>query len=126
MNRLCRCILDEFSHKVMKNCIAAIKAVKEKGCAVMIITARPISIVIETIEELRGNGITPDLYDQLLFLDPTCDNTPLESKLDHRAMIRKTHDLIFAIGDRPHDLIDNTEDEDGLFFNVLMESIHFA
>ena len=92
----------------------------------MIITARSISIVIETIDELSGNGITPDLYDELLFFDPNSDSSAAESKLCHRDNIRKTYDLIFAIGDRPHDLIDEREDKDGLFFNVLMESIHFA
>ena len=105
----------------MKNCIDAIKRVSLAGCAIMIITARPSEFDYDTKKELNRKGITESMYDRLLSREE--DESAAESKLRHRNAVRKTHDLIFAIGDCLHDLVHDDEDPDGICYNILMETL---
>ena len=114
-------ILHEKTKKIMPNCLQALQHLKSEGITVFIITARSENIRVETINELKDEGIAPDLYKGLLMNNG--DEAHDKLKAAHRKDIRKTHCLIMAIGDRIHDLIGLYESDEA-HYNLLLESLH--
>ena len=85
-----------------------LKQIRARGCSIFMVTARSKSSMQETIHELKDVGITPDLYQDILFGDVMVPHKT--SKLAHCNKIREAHALNLAVGDRTIDLIDLDED----------------
>lgn len=115
-------MIDGRTQLLMENCLGALHKLMDVGCAVFIVTARSENMRVETRGELANLGVTPDLYSRLLMRD-SHDKSHASAKLAERWRIRDTHDLVLAIGDRPHDLIAVDEDEDVPHLNIMMEAL---
>lgn len=64
-------VLQEKSRKIMPYCLNAFEEMTLKGVTIFIVTARSSNTRIETVNELRDEGVRPELYHELLMSDGT-------------------------------------------------------
>lgn len=114
-------ILHESTHVIIPNCLTALEYLKAHDIVVFFITARSSRLRVDTINELRDQGVHDTLYESLLINEDDEDDHG-ELKARHREHIRQKFSLVMAIGDRVHDLIQHDE-SDVAYYNLLMESL---